>query len=97
MSTHGHNHGGMSVAAPAGSQRFALVGSPNSGKTTLFNALTNLRAKTGNYPGVTVAKHEGRASVDGGSVVVEDLPGTYSLDPRTRSRSTGRSAWWPRC
>ncbi|WP_425574869.1 ferrous iron transporter B [Nocardioides fonticola] len=58
----------------------ALVGSPNSGKTTLFNALTGLRAKTGNYPGVTVTRYEGIAEVGaGGQVVLEDLPGTYSL------------------
>ncbi|MDN5762958.1 MAG: ferrous iron transporter B [Microlunatus sp.] len=57
------------------------MGSPNSGKTTLFNALTGLRAKTGNYPGVTVARYEGVASTSAGSVLVEDLPGTYSLDP----------------
>ncbi|MCB1289758.1 MAG: ferrous iron transporter B [Mycobacterium sp.] len=59
-----------------------MVGSPNSGKTTLFNALTGLHAKTGNYPGVTVSKFEGRAHLDDErTVVVEDLPGTYSLDP----------------
>ncbi|MGB1222793.1 MAG: ferrous iron transporter B [Mycobacterium sp.] len=61
--------------------RLALLGSPNSGKTTLFNALTGLRAKTGNYPGVTVARFEGAARVGGRSLMVEDLPGTYSLDP----------------
>ncbi|WP_211357401.1 ferrous iron transporter B [Nocardioides rubriscoriae] len=57
-----------------------MVGSPNSGKTTLFNALTGLRAKTGNYPGVTVSRYEGRVEVDGQQVLLEDLPGTYSLD-----------------
>jgi len=66
----------------AGLPRFAIVGSPNSGKTTLFNALTGLHAKTGNYPGVTVARYEGRTrDDDGAQVVLEDLPGTYSLDP----------------
>ncbi|MFI2644792.1 ferrous iron transporter B [Streptomyces sp. NPDC018610] len=64
-----------------GATRLALVGSPNSGKSTLFNALTGLRTKTGNYPGVTVARYEGVARVDGHEVVIEDLPGTYSLDP----------------
>ena len=63
------------------SVRLALVGSPNSGKTTLFNALTGLRAKTGNYPGVTVARYQGVATTSAGPVLVEDLPGTYSLDP----------------
>lgn len=74
--------GGGTTTAGSGLTRFALVGSPNSGKTTLFNALTGLHAKTGNYPGVTVAKYEGMARVsDQRTVVIEDLPGTYSLDP----------------
>jgi ferrous iron transport protein B len=73
--------GGVSTAN-AGLKRFAVVGSPNSGKTTLFNGLTGLHAKTGNYPGVTVARYEGRTRLsDQQTVVVEDLPGTYSLDP----------------
>ncbi len=67
--------GGLAVDAPL----MALVGSPNSGKTTLFNALTGLRAKTGNYPGVTVTRYTGVADTDAGPVVLEDLPGTYSL------------------
>ncbi|HMQ20906.1 MAG TPA: ferrous iron transporter B [Planctomycetota bacterium] len=63
--------------------RFALVGSPNSGKTTLFNALTGLRAKTGNYAGVTVERHSGSLRVDDARqkpAEIIDLPGTYSLD-----------------
>lgn len=60
----------------------ALVGNPNCGKTTLFNALTGMRQKVGNYPGVTVEKKEGRMSLgDGTEVTVLDLPGTYSLNP----------------
>lgn len=77
----GHHHGGGGASILTGTRRFALVGSPNSGKTTLFNALTGLRAKTGNYPGVTVARYEGPARVGGEQVVIEDLPGSYSLDP----------------
>ena len=69
------------MAAPAGTLRFALVGSPNTGKTTLFNALTGLTAKVGNYPGVTVSRYEGVTTVGGREVLIEDLPGTYSLDP----------------
>ena len=57
----------------------ALVGSPNAGKTTLFNALTGLRAKTGNYPGVTVDRRRGRLTVDDTDIILTDLPGTYSL------------------
>lgn len=76
-----HHHGGRIGVTTAGDHRVALVGSPNSGKTTLFNALTGLHAKTGNYPGVTVARYEGTLAVAGRTVVVEDLPGTYSLDP----------------
>lgn len=56
-----------------------LVGAPNAGKTTVFNALTGMQARTGNYPGVTVARARGR--LRDGIAVVEDLPGTYSLDP----------------
>ena len=61
--------------------RIALVGSPNAGKTSVFNHLTGLRAKTGNYPGVTVGRSVGVTKVDGVEVAIEDLPGTYSLDP----------------
>ncbi len=61
--------------------RIALIGSPNAGKTTLFNQLTGLRAKTGNYPGVTVTRRTGIAKAEGRELVIEDLPGTYSLMP----------------
>jgi ferrous iron transport protein B len=58
-----------------------LLGSPNSGKTTLFNALTGLRARVGNYPGVTVERREGEIVQEGRRVAIVDLPGTYSLTP----------------
>ncbi|WP_253810394.1 ferrous iron transport protein B [Hydrotalea flava] len=63
--------------------RIALVGNPNSGKTSLFNALTGLNQKVGNFPGVTVDKKTGILDIDG-SLKAEliDLPGTYSLYPR---------------
>ena len=57
----------------------ALAGNPNSGKTSLFNALTGARQHVGNYPGVTVEKKWGRVSHNGSEIEVVDLPGTYSL------------------
>jgi len=70
--------------APHGAEallRLGLVGSPNSGKTTLFNALTGLRAKVGNYPGVTVERREGAVDLAGRPAILIDLPGAYSLTP----------------
>jgi len=62
----------------------ALVGPPNSGKTTLFNRLTGLRQKVANFPGVTVEQHTGIAHLpDGRSLHLIDLPGIYSLSPRS--------------
>ena len=58
----------------------ALAGNPNCGKSALFNALTGIRQKTGNGPGVTVERKEGRMELDGLSLTVIDLPGIYSLD-----------------
>ena len=57
----------------------ALAGNPNSGKTTLFNALTGARQHVGNYPGVTVEKKEGVYTHNGRQIKIVDLPGTYSL------------------
>ncbi|NIL55619.1 ferrous iron transporter B [Salinispora arenicola] len=59
----------------------ALVGAPNAGKTSVFNALTGLNAKTGNYPGVTVSRFAGTCRVGDRKFAVEDLPGSYGLDP----------------
>ncbi|MBC8112723.1 MAG: ferrous iron transporter B, partial [Verrucomicrobia bacterium] len=61
----------------------ALVGNPNSGKSTLFNQLTGLSQKTGNFPGVTVDKHLGSLKLTDFVVTVMDLPGTYSLYPKS--------------
>lgn len=69
----------------------ALAGNPNSGKTTMFNALTGSRQHVGNYPGVTVAKKEGRAKVGGREVHVVDLPGTYSLTAYSEEELAARN------
>jgi len=62
----------------------AIVGPPNSGKSTLFNRLTGLRQKVANFPGVTVEHRMGRTRLDmGRDVFLVDLPGVYSLEPRT--------------
>lgn len=75
------------AAAPPGRRRIpvvAVVGPPNSGKSTLFNRLTGLRQKVANYPGVTVEHRVGRARLaQGCEVDLVDLPGTYSLQPRS--------------
>ncbi|HEX5131258.1 MAG TPA: ferrous iron transport protein B [Candidatus Krumholzibacteria bacterium] len=70
-------------ARPAARPRIvAILGNPNSGKSTLFNRLTGLRAKVGNYAGVTVEKKVGRCTLPSGErVETLDLPGTYSLHP----------------
>jgi len=70
--------------SPAGTLTVALAGNPNSGKTTVFNALTGLRQKVANYPGVTVEKKIGRCRLANGHwCQVIDLPGTYSLISRS--------------
>ena len=61
----------------------ALLGNPNTGKSTLFNALSGARALTGNYPGVTVEKKIGKTTFGDRPVDLVDLPGTYSLAPRS--------------
>jgi ferrous iron transport protein B len=69
----------------------ALVGPPNSGKSTLFNRLTGLRQKVANFPGVTVEQHLGRAQVNGKrEVMLVDLPGVYSLTPRSEDERVTR-------
>ncbi len=64
--------------------RVALVGNPNTGKTTLFNALTGLRHRVGNYPGVTVEKRWGTALHPEFRMEILDLPGVVSLDPKSQ-------------
>ncbi len=66
-------------------RQIALIGNPNSGKSSVFNYLTGLRQKVGNFPGVTVEKKEGLCSLpDGSTVKITDFPGTYSLYPTAK-------------
>src|SRR5213596_2405893 len=70
----------------------ALAGNPNSGKTTLFNALTGLRQKVANYPGVTVERKEGFWKLSGSAAPARliDLPGLYSLDATSLDEQIAR-------
>ncbi|MCD6460738.1 ferrous iron transport protein B [bacterium] len=68
----------------------ALVGNPNSGKSTVFNNLTGARQHVGNYPGVTVEKKQGDALYKGYSLTVVDLPGTYSLSAHSEDEIVAR-------
>jgi ferrous iron transport protein B len=85
---HEDSSGGAPAAIlnrPASAQEtvVAIVGPPNSGKSTLFNRLTGLRQKVANFPGVTVEQRTGRARLSGREVQLIDLPGLYSLEPRS--------------
>ena len=70
--------------------KIALAGNPNSGKTTMFNALTGANQYVGNWPGVTVEKVEGKVRGRDG-VTVTDLPGIYSLSPYTPEEVVSRT------
>ena len=70
--------------------KIALAGNPNSGKTTLFNALTGSNQFVGNWPGVTVEKKEGKLKKHS-DVVITDLPGIYSLSPYTLEEVVARN------
>lgn len=70
--------------------RIALAGNPNSGKTTLFNALTGSNQYVGNWPGVTAEKKDGRLRGHS-DVLIEDLPGIYSLSPYTLEEVVSRN------
>ena len=70
--------------------KIALAGNPNSGKTTLFNALTGSNQYVGNWPGVTVEKKEGRLKGNR-DVIIQDLPGIYSLSPYTLEEVVSRT------
>ena len=78
----------MIIARP---KKFALVGNPNCGKTTLFNNLTGSTAHTGNWPGVTVDRREGEYKKCPETVTIVDLPGIYSLSPYTPEEVVSRN------
>ncbi len=79
------------ITADAAIRHFALIGTPNSGKTALFNALTGSRQKVANYPGVTVERKSGLFRTPAGqSVNLIDLPGTYSLRARSPDEEVTR-------
>src|SRR5438132_10092197 len=72
-------------------RRVAIAGNPNCGKSTIFNALTGLRQKVGNYPGVTVEKKTGRFfGSHGEPMELLDLPGSYSLQVRSPDEAVAR-------
>ncbi|HON07086.1 MAG TPA: FeoB small GTPase domain-containing protein, partial [Verrucomicrobiota bacterium] len=76
----------------------ALTGNPNCGKTTVFNALTGLHAKVGNYPGVTVERKEGKlkGTPPDKQIVILDLPGTYSFSPKSLDEQVARDVLFNR-
>src|SRR6202171_6313372 len=73
----------MSDAVSRTSFTVVLLGNPNTGKSTLFNGLAGVRQRVGNYPGVTVEKKVGQLAHEGRRYALIDLPGTYSLAPRS--------------
>src|ERR1700679_4310798 len=86
------------LSQPAFAAHVVLTGNPNSGKTTVFNALTGMRARVGNYAGVTVERKEGRllASPSALPLMVLDLPGTYSLSPQSLDEQIARDVLFHR-
>jgi ferrous iron transport protein B len=79
------------IAADLNVRRVAIAGNPNSGKSTIFNALTGLRQKVGNYPGVTVERKEGSFfGSHGEPMTLLDLPGSYSLQIRSPDEAVAR-------
>ncbi len=90
----GPESGGVAtITIGAARKTVAIVGPPNAGKSTLFNALTGLRQKVANFPGVTVEHRSGVARLPNSREVdVIDLPGIYSLDPRSEDEQVTRDA-----
>lgn len=80
----------LGLAVPQASTVVALVGNPNTGKSTVFNLLTGLRQRVGNWPGTTVARAEGGFGFGGRRFRLVDLPGTYSLFAQGRDEAITR-------
>ena len=76
-------NGDSTTENPGYAAHIALIGNPNTGKSTLFNHLSGLRQRVGNYPGVTVEKKTGEYQLNGKRCQLIDLPGTYSLAARS--------------
>ncbi len=92
-----HSCGGCAVALPpapaalTNTHVIAIIGPPNCGKSTLFNRLTGLRQKVGNFPGVTVEQRVGRTRLNNNrEITLIDLPGVYSLDARSEDERVTR-------
>lgn len=88
-----HNAGGLKrlgVNADGWDHVVALAGNPNTGKSTVFNALTGMHQRVGNWPGTTVARAEGACKVGASTFKVIDLPGTYSLLSNSRDEHVAR-------
>jgi len=85
------SHTSPPVASRGARHVVAIVGPPNSGKSTMFNQLTGMHQKVANFPGVTVEHRIGRAKLDAGrEVTIIDLPGVYSLNPRSEDEQVTR-------
>jgi ferrous iron transport protein B len=85
-----HDPESSSPTSDSGILTIALAGNPNCGKTALFNILTGIRQRTGNWPGVTVDRKEGQFTIDSEEVNAVDLPGIYSLDASSQDEKVTR-------
>jgi ferrous iron transport protein B len=85
-----HDSDTANTSSSSGGLTIALAGNPNCGKTALFNILTGIRQRTGNWPGVTVDRKEGQFQIDREEVNAVDLPGIYSLDASSQDEKVTR-------
>lgn len=90
INSSGRNNSQSAIRSPHSELIIALAGNPNAGKTTLFNALTGLRQKVANYPGVTVERKEGVWKIGEENARLIDLPGLYSLDATSLDEQIAR-------